>query len=143
MHPERVELIADKLRREASNEAPASVLQHLDSARAKLDELRRVRRGLAATLAETAEERDAAVAALEKLQASQGEEARAVYKVQQIVIDELRRELDLAVGALEEVGSMLEVGRFSPNVFQRATDKIKDALASLAGPPADDGEVSS
>lgn len=139
MHPEQVELIAARLRRDGKvqfrdnkTQSRDSVLRHLDSARARLNELRETRQQMAATLSRCVDERDAAIAALNKLKETRNEQAKAVYHVQQAIIEDLRKDLELAISALQEVDGMLEVGRFSPNIFTRASTSTKTALDQLS-----------
>jgi hypothetical protein len=132
MHPKQVELIANQLRREKNAPVRDNSLRHLDAARAKLEELKEVRHRMAATLERCVNERDAAVAALNKLRDARNEQAMSIYRVQQGIIDDLRAQVEIAASALQDVSAMLEAGRFSPNIFQRASTKVQDALASLS-----------
>ena len=133
MHPKQVELLASRLRRDGQVQIRNDALRHLDAARAKLDELREVRHRMAATLSRCVDERDAAVAALNKLKNARNEQAKTVYYVQQAVIDDLRRDLEFAMSALEDISAKLEHGRFSPNIFTRVAATARNALDRLSG----------
>lgn len=136
MHPKQVELLASRLRRDGHVQVRDGALRHLDAARAKLDELREIRHRTAATLSRCVDERDAAVAALNKLKDARNEQARSVYYVQQAIIDDLRGDLEFAISALQDISDKLEHGRFSPNIFTRVAATARNALDRLSGRPS-------
>ena len=127
MDPKRVELLANRIREQhEATSGAANVKKHLDAARAKLETLQSARQELKRDLARCAEERDAALRDVARLQSGQKVRLVTACDVHDALIDKLQTERAFLLQALEEVVGELTADRDSD--IGETADRARDSL---------------
>jgi len=111
---------------------------HLESARAKLDDLQNVRRVMKEDFARCLSERDAALAEVdaaltevERLKSVRDTKAVAVYEIQELLISTLREERAIAMKGLKKIAEQPSKLPYAPKLQAYASETAKKVLESL------------